>query len=114
MFNARLQDVSLSKIVATEELVVRMGDKADADEAAAVVALAPKGAKPGGLLAETRQVKGAIVAIDSVKRTVTLKFENGATKTLPVRADVDLSKYKAGDEVVFRVAEMMAISVEKP
>jgi hypothetical protein len=39
---------------------------------------------------------------------------DGTTKTIPVRKDVDLTKYAAGDEVVFRVTEAMAISVEKP
>jgi len=104
------------KVTATEQLVVQMagpGEPAD-DGAAAVVALAPKGAKPGGLMAEARQVTGTVTAIDVTKRTATLRFEDGSTRTLPVRSDVDLSKRKVGDQVGFRVTEMIAIIVEKP
>jgi len=104
------------KVVVTEELVVQMGKPGESkdDRAAAVVALAPKGAKPGGLVAETTQVTGTVTAIDTTKRTATLRFEDGSTKTLPVRSDVDLSKRKIGDQVVFQLTEMMAIRVEKP
>lgn len=102
------------KVEVTEALVVQMGGKDDVSSADALVALAPKGAKPGGLVAETVQVIGTVTAIDTAKRTATLKFEDGTTKTLPVRRDVDLAKRKVGEQVVFRVTEMIAISVEKP
>jgi hypothetical protein len=104
------------KVTATEELVVEMGKPGESadDRAAAVVALAPKGAKPGGLVAETTQISGTVTAIDATKRTATLRFEDGSTKTLPVRSDVDLGKRKVGDQVVFRITEMIAVSVEKP
>jgi hypothetical protein len=101
------------RVAVTEELVVQMGDKDDGDGGAALVALAPKGAKPGGLIAEAVQVTGTVTAIDATKRTATLKFEDGTTKTLPVRGDVDLGKRKVGDKVVFRVTEMIAIRVGK-
>lgn len=84
------------------------------DGAAAAVALAPKGDQPGGLIAETTQVTGKVIAIDSIKRTATLRFEDGTTQTLSIRDDVDLSRRKVGEQVVFRVTEMIAISVEKP
>lgn len=100
----------------TEELVVALGDKEapSGSGVAAVVALAPKGARPGGLVAETTQVTAKVAAIDLIKRTATLRFEDGSTKTFPVRSDVDLSKRKVGEQVVFRVTEMIAISVGKP
>jgi hypothetical protein len=101
------------KVTVTEELVVQMGDKDDGDGGAALVALALKGAKPGGLIAEAVQVTGTVTAIDATKRTATLKFEDGTTRTLPVRADVDMAKRKVGDKVVFRVTEMIAIRVGK-
>lgn len=105
----------LVKATVTEELVVYLGDK-DApvgDETAGVVALAPKGAKPGGLVAETTQITATVAAIDRTKRTATLRFEDGTTKTFPVREDIDLSQHKEGERVVFRVTEMIAITVEK-
>lgn len=102
------------KVTVTEEFVVEMGDRADTDAGAALVALAPAGAKPGGVIAETVQVTGTITALDAGKRTATLKFEDGATRTFSVRGDVDLAQRKVGDKVVFRVTEMVALSVEKP
>jgi hypothetical protein len=84
------------------------------DQVDAVVALAPIGAKPGVMAAETVQIIGTITAMDSAKRTATLKFEDGASKTFPVRDDVDLAQRKIGDKVVFQVTEMIAIAFEKP
>jgi hypothetical protein len=104
------------KVTATEELVVQMaeqGESAD-DGADAVVILAPKGAKPGGLAAETMQVTATVTAINQQQRTATLRFEDGSTRTIPVRRDVNLSARKVGEKVVFRVTEMLAIRIEKP
>ena len=78
------------------------------------MALAPKGAKPGGLVAQTTQITARVEAIDRTERTATLRFEDGSTKTFPVRDDIDLSRRKVGEQVVFRVTEMIAIRVEKP
>lgn len=100
-------------VTATEELAVAMSAPGDTDAGAALVALAPKGAKPGGLVAEAVQVTGTITAIDTAKRTATLRFEDGSTKTFPVRSDVNLSQRKVGDKVTFRVTEMIAITVQK-
>lgn len=100
----------------TEELVVYLNEQGatSSSGSAALVQLAPKGAKPGGLVAETTQVTAKVTAIDQKKRTATLRFEDGSTKTLPVRSDVDLSKRKVGEQVVFQVTEMVAIRVVKP
>lgn len=100
----------------TEELVVYLDEEGASapDGSAAMVALAPKGAQPGGLMAETMQVTATVTAIDRANRTATLQFEDGSTKTLPVRDDIDLNQRKVGEKVVFQVTEMIAISVEKP
>jgi len=84
------------------------------DGTVAVLAQAAKGDQPGGLVAEATQVTGKIIAIDAEKRTATLRFEDGSTQTLPIRDDVELSRLKVGAQAVFRVTEMIAISVEKP
>jgi hypothetical protein len=104
------------KVVATEELVVKLAKPGEATETggAGVVALAPKGAKPGGLVAEVTRVGATVTAIDATKRTATLRFEDGYSKTLPVRKDIDLSKHKIGERVVIQITDMIAISVEKP
>ena len=84
-----------------------------AEGQAGVVALAPKGAEPGGVVAQTTQIVATVVAIDRGNRTATLRFEDGTTETFPVRKDIDLSQHEVGERVVFRVTEMVAISVEK-
>ena len=106
----------LVKATVTEELVISLeeGDTPSSQGEAGVVALAPKGAQPGGLAAQVTQVVASVVAIDQAKRTATLRFDDGSTKTFPVRADIDLSRHRVGERVVFRVTEMVAISVEKP
>jgi hypothetical protein len=65
-------------------------------------------------VAETVQITATVSAIDQENRTATLAFEDGRTKTFPVRDDIDLSQRKVGEKVVFTVTEMIAISVEKP
>jgi hypothetical protein len=81
---------------------------------AALVALAPKGAKPGGLMANTVQVIAKVTAIDLKHHKATLLFPDGTTKTVAVRKDVDLTKREVGEEVVIRCTEAVAIVVEKP
>ena len=105
----------LVKATVTEELVIYLDDEnaPSGEGGAGVVALAPKGAKPGGVAAQTTQIVATVTAIDQSNRTATLRFDDGSSETFPVRPDVDLSKRKVGDRVVFRVTEMIAISVEK-
>lgn len=106
----------LVKATVTEELVVYL-DEAGAsppDGSAAMVALAPKGAQPGGLVAGTTQITALVTDIDANRRTATLQFDDGSSKTFPVRDDIDLSQRKVGEKVVFMITEMIALSVEKP
>jgi hypothetical protein len=112
----QIQVGDLVRATVTEEMVVYLDEEgaASPDTAAGVVALAPKGARPGGLVAETAQITATVAAIDRENRTATLEFEDGSTKTFPVRDDIDLSQRKVGETVVFSATEMIAISVEKP
>src|SRR6266436_4964570 len=103
------------KATVTEEFAVfirKPGTPPSAGEEAAV-ALAPKGAKPGGIMADTQEVTAKITAIDAKEHKVTLQFVDGS-KTLAVGKKVDLGKVKVGDEVTVRVAEARARLVEKP
>ena len=104
------------KIVATEELIVSIAGEGETPAVGTShwVALAPKGAKPGGLMAETTQITAKVVAIDGLKHEATLQFEDGTTRIVAVRPDVDLNKQKIGDTVVIRLAEALAIQVTKP
>jgi hypothetical protein len=76
-------------------------------------ARAPKGAKPGALVAEAFEVVATVTSIDTASRRATLKFVDGQTKTVPVRKDVDLSRYKVGDSVVIQVMQQLTVLVDK-
>ena len=104
------------KATVAEQLVVYMAkDNPPASEGeAALVELAPKGAKPGGLMANTVQVIAKVTAIDLKHHKATLKLPDGTTKTVAVRKDVDLTQRQVGEEVVIRCTEAIAIAVEKP
>jgi hypothetical protein len=104
------------KVLVAEELVVAVAGEGETASTGAgqLVALAPKGAKPGGVMAETTQLTAKVIAIDLVHHQATLKFEDGSTKIFPVRPDVDLSQRKVGDKVVIRMTEALALSVETP
>jgi Cu/Ag efflux protein CusF len=104
------------ELTAAQELVVSVTGEGEtpSDGGAQVVALAPQGAKPGAILAETTQVTAKVTAIHAEQHTATLQFEDGSTRTVAVRPDVDLSKRKVGDKVVIRITEALAIRVVKP
>lgn len=103
-------------VTLTEEIVIRMakpGEKTD-DGRAALIGIAPIGAKPGVLTAETHQTTATVTAIDLRKRKATLQFPDGTSKKIAVRPDVDLSKRKVGEKVVIRITETLAVLMEKP
>ena len=104
------------KIWVTQELAVAMGTAgaSASDGGADMVALAPKGAMPGGMMASTVQATAKVTAIDLKHHKATLQLPDGSSKTFAVRPDVDLTQRKVGEEVVLRFAEAMAITVEKP
>jgi hypothetical protein len=111
----QIQVGDLVTATVTRQLVVAMGDAVETqpDGSAAMVALAPVGAKPGGIVAGTTRVTGTVTAIDPDARTATLAFEDGSSRTFPVRPDIDLSKRSVGEKVVFQVTEMVAIDVQE-
>jgi Cu/Ag efflux protein CusF len=100
----------------TERLVVfvRSGGTPPSASHAAALATAPKGAKPGALAAEAYELTATVQSIDPNSRTATLKFADGQTRTVAVRPDVDLSRYKVDDTVVIRITAALAVLVESP
>jgi hypothetical protein len=104
------------KATVTEQLVVfvRKPGEPSGDGAAAAVALAPYGAKPRGLLANTVEITAKVKSLDVKRHEATLLFPDGTSKTFKVRKDVDLTKQTVGADVVIRATEAVAISVEKP
>jgi hypothetical protein len=81
---------------------------------AAALVRAPEGSKPGGIIAESYEIVGTIKSIDTVNRRATIEFSGGETKTVPVRADVDLGRYKAGDNLVIRATQALSVVVKAP
>jgi hypothetical protein len=78
------------------------------------LATAPKGAKPGLMASESYEVVAMVTSIDSLTRNATLQFSDGSTRSIRVRDDVDLSRYKVGDSVVIRITDSVSVAVEKP
>ncbi|MCL4788667.1 MAG: hypothetical protein KJ070_18050 [Verrucomicrobia bacterium] len=104
------------KVTVAEALVVAMADESEppGTAAAGLVALAPVGAKPGGLVAKTVQVTARVTALDGAARKATLQFEDGTIRTVAVSRNVDLSQRNVGDRLVIRLTEAVAIAVQKP
>jgi hypothetical protein len=106
------------KVTATfnERLAVFVrGDGADPSVThAAALGAAPIGAKPGAMVAESYEVVASVKSINSANRTAVLEFPSNQLRTVNVRPDVDLSKYKVGDSVVIRVTATLSVLVEQP
>ena len=100
----------------TEELAlfVRKTDAQPSATQADVVALAPKGEKPAGLMARTVELTGSVESIDPKKRTVDVKGPAGNVRTFHVdKAVKNLDQIKKGDQIVLRITEAVALSVVK-
>jgi hypothetical protein len=79
-----------------------------------LVAVAPKGAMPGVVMAKTRQITAKIVSVDPQARTVTVEGPMGGKPTIKVGPKVKLNELQNGDDVTLRVTDALAIRVEKP
>jgi len=79
-----------------------------------LVAVAPKGAKPGVIMAKTRQISAKIVSVDPQARTVTVEGPAGGTPTIRVGPNVNMNELQKGDDVTLRVTDALALRVEKP
>jgi translation initiation factor IF-1 len=112
---AQIQVGDQVKATVTEEVAVFIGSgDPPSATAAAGVALAPMGAKPGGLLVDTMQVTASVTGVDAGKRQVTFQLPDGTTKKIKVSKKVDLSAVRPGDNVTVQLSEGLAMSVQKP
>jgi hypothetical protein len=103
-------------VTVTESLAVFLrpqGTPPSAGEGTAV-ALAPKGALPGGMVANTTEVTARVVSVDAATHHVVLQLPSGHKAPVSVNPSIDLSKVAPGAAVTARVTESVAISVEKP
>jgi len=86
-------------------------EKLNAEEAT-TVALAPKGAKPGGFVANTKNITAKVTAIDHKTRMVTLTGPEGNSVTFKAGPDVKrLDEIKKDDTVTIQYTEAIAIDV---
>jgi hypothetical protein len=93
---------------------IRKADAPPLAEEEAMVALAPKGAKPGVLMAETAELKVKVEAVDLKKHTVTFANPDGSMKTVKVgkKAKGALKDLKKGDDIVLRLTQALMIDVK--
>jgi arginine repressor len=98
------------RATAIERIAVYVG-KAGApnDAAGKMIALAPKGAKPGAVIVDTEQMTDKIDSVDAANHTVTLQGISGKAQTMDVARDVDLSAVQKGDDVVVRCTKGVAM-----
>jgi hypothetical protein len=107
-------DVVLADFVESMAISIRKASAPQSAAEARLVSVAPRGGKPGVLLAETVQVTGAVESIDLKARLVTLKEPHRSVQIVAVdKSSKNLSGIKKGDEVVLRVTEAIAIKIEK-
>jgi len=105
------------KIRYAEELAifVRKTDAAPHAMEAKAVELAPKGEKPGGVVTDTIEITANVEAIDYQTRAIALKGPLGNTRIFKVSDAVErFNEIKAGDKVVVRVTEAIALAVVTP
>lgn len=87
-------------------------DEKPSAEEATTVALAPKGAKPGGLVANTQSITAKVTALDQKTRVITLTGPQGNSLTFTVGPDVKrLNEIKVGDTVSLRYTEALMVDV---
>jgi hypothetical protein len=105
------------KATVTEQLLVSVREKGQPrteNQTTTQIAVAPKGAKPAVVMADTVEVTARVKSVDLKHHKATLQFPDGRTRTVSVRPDVPLSDTDVGREVVFQATEAIAVKVEKP
>lgn len=104
------------KATLLESVAVSVRKSSAAPEATerGLVAVAPKGAMPGVIMAKTRQITAKIVSVDPQARTVTVEGPMGGKPTIKVGPKVNLDELQTGDDVTLRLTDALAIRVEKP
>jgi Cu/Ag efflux protein CusF len=102
------------KLAYTEEIMILAGKSSETPGAAAAgeVGVAPKGAKPGIVMAETSALSVKILAVDAPKRRVTFEDPDGKRKTIKVSKKLqNLDQLKPGDTVDMVMAESLVIDI---
>jgi len=98
------------KYVESMIIEIRKGGKPSA-VTAQEVKLAPKGAKPGGVIARTKEITAVVDAIDYKSRYVAVRGPKGNVLSAKVADDVKLDQFSAGDSVILIHTEALAIEM---
>ena len=94
--------------------VQKSGGRPSAAETTTVT-LSPRGALPGMIIANTYRITGKVQLVDMRNRTITITGPSYRSKAFKVGPNVkNLASVKAGDDVVLRYTEALAIDVQKP
>jgi len=72
-----------------------------------------KGALPGGIVLETRDITARVISYDRSYRLLTLEYADGHTKAFKIPLHSPMMQVQKGDDVVVRTAESMAVRIEK-
>ena len=78
------------------------------------VAVAPKGAEPGVIMAKTKEITGKIASVDTTAQTVTIEGPAGGTETFQAGPGIKLDQFQTGDDVTLRVTVRLLLRVENP
>ena len=76
------------------------------------VKLAPKGAKPGGVIVRTQQLTGVLDDVDYAKRYVSVRGPKGTVVPFKVADDVPLESLKAGDSIAVTYTGALTIEMK--
>jgi hypothetical protein len=98
------------KYVEAAAVEIRKGGSATAAESQQVE-LAPKGAKPGGMVVRTRQISGVVDAIDFTNRYLAVRGPKGNVLALKVAEDVQLEGLNAGDTIGVTYVQGLALDM---
>lgn len=99
-----------------EEIVILVGKTKETAGAEGVdlVSIAPKGSKPGGVMAETTSLTARVPSVDPQKRHVVLEEPDGKEKTIKVSKKVsNLDQLKPGETIDMVVTEELVIEVTR-
>ena len=96
-----------------ESLMVRKADQGEIrDENTMIVGNAEPGDKPAGMRITESATSAQIVAIDTVRGSVTLRMPDRSILVVKAREPENLKKVKVGDTIVITYTEALAVSVK--
>lgn len=99
-----------------EEIVILVGKTKETAGAkdAGLVSIAPKGSKPGSVMAETTSLTAKVLSVDTQERHVVLEEPDGKEKTVKLSKKVsNLDQLKAGETIDMVVTEELVIEVTR-